>query len=96
MKLIIDIDERAYKGSLQLKTDDDMGFLAGHLINAVANGTPLPKGHGAIIDVKDIDRIHISDNGEVMIYKLGTDVKALVHAHPLAEADEENKNETDN
>lgn len=41
MKLIIDIDERAYKGCVKLKNNDDMGILGFHLINATANGTPL-------------------------------------------------------
>ncbi len=38
MKVIIEIDERAYKACLELKTDDDMGFLGAHLINATAKG----------------------------------------------------------
>lgn len=41
MKIIIDIDERAYKASLELKTDSDSGLLGAHLINATANGIPL-------------------------------------------------------
>ena len=41
MKLIIDIDERAYNASLELKTDNDSGLLGTHLINATANGIPL-------------------------------------------------------
>ena len=41
MKLIIDIDERAYKACMKLKNNDDMGILGLHLINATANGTPL-------------------------------------------------------
>lgn len=41
MKLIIDIDERAYKGCVKLKSNDDMGVLGFHLINATADGTPL-------------------------------------------------------
>lgn len=41
MKLIIDIDERAYKGCMELKSNDDMGLLGLHLINATANGIPL-------------------------------------------------------
>lgn len=41
MKLIIDIDERAYKGCVKLKNNDDMGVLGFHLINATANGIPL-------------------------------------------------------
>lgn len=43
MKLVIDIDERVYKGCLKLKNDNDMGVLGFHLINATANGIPFQK-----------------------------------------------------
>jgi len=43
MKLIIDIDERVYKDCLKLKSDNDMGVLGFHLINATANGISLEK-----------------------------------------------------
>jgi len=39
MKIIIDIDERAYKACKELKTNDDSGLLGAHLINAAADGT---------------------------------------------------------
>ena len=63
MQIIIDIDARAYNKSLKLAGDEDGGILGMHLINAVANGTPLPKGHGRLIDVKDLlDIIGLEDN----------------------------------
>ena len=46
MKIIIDIPEKTYE---QLKFLNKQGF--GTVIDeAVANGTPLPKGHGRLID----------------------------------------------
>lgn len=50
MQIVIDIDVRAYNKCLKLVDDNDGGILGMHLINAVANGTPLPKGHGRLID----------------------------------------------
>lgn len=50
MQIIIDIDVRAYNKCLKLVNDNDGGILGIHLINAVAKGTPLPKGHGRLID----------------------------------------------
>ena len=48
MKIIIDIPEKTYE---QLKFLNKQGF--GTVIDeAVANGTPLPKGHGDLIDRK--------------------------------------------
>lgn len=50
MQIVIDIDVQAYNKCLKLVDDNDGGILGIHLINAVANGTPLPKGHGRLID----------------------------------------------
>ena len=50
MRIVIDIDVRAYDKCLKLVDDNDGGILGMHLINAVAKGTPLPKGHGRLID----------------------------------------------
>ena len=48
MKLIIDIDEDVYK----LFTGNGQGIkvVRFNLENALKNGTPLPKGHGDLID----------------------------------------------
>ena len=54
MRLIIDIDEElyeAYKGRPPMLGDAGMDMIA----QAIANGTPLPKGHGRLIDADDID-----------------------------------------
>lgn len=45
MKLIIDIPERMY---LSAKEDALCGAIL--LVDAIKNGTPLPKGHGRLID----------------------------------------------
>lgn len=45
MKILIDIDDRAYNKCLKLANDDDdMGFVGLHLINAVAKGEIINKG----------------------------------------------------
>ena len=54
MQIVIDIDVRAYNKCLKLANDNDEGILGIHLINAVANGTPLPKGHGRLIDADEL------------------------------------------
>ena len=46
MKIVIDIDEIAYKGCLLLVKHGEGS--ASDI--AIANGTPLPKGHGRLID----------------------------------------------
>lgn len=57
MQIVIDIDVRAYNKCLKLVDDNDGGILGMHLINAVANGTPLPKGHGKLIDKKEAEKM---------------------------------------
>lgn len=45
MKILIDIDDRAYNECLKLANEeDDMGFIGLHLINAVAKGEIIDKG----------------------------------------------------
>jgi len=59
MQIVIDISEEMYE---DLKYLNVHGFTTA-VEEAVANGTPLPKGHGRLIDVNDIlDRIGLEDN----------------------------------
>lgn len=57
MKMIIDIPESVYN---QIVEED----LGGIMANAIKHGTPLPKGHGALIDRDWLDdncELHFSD-----------------------------------
>lgn len=51
MEIVIEIDDEMYK---QVNTNDDVYVLNDIdcilIENAIANGTPLPKGHGRLID----------------------------------------------
>ena len=51
MKLMIDIPEEEY----ELVRHENKSFRTElELMNAVANGTPLPKGHGRLIDADEL------------------------------------------
>lgn len=52
IELVVKIPEEAYK---LLKNEGVDWLGAEHILNAVANGIPLPKGHGAIKDVSHIE-----------------------------------------
>lgn len=56
MKVIIDIPEKAYE---LLKSKSELDNIAESII---ANGTPLPKGHGRLIDADDLIQDIIDDN----------------------------------
>ena len=47
MKIVIDIDEYNYK---LIQDGNYCGILSHEIYNAIKNGTPLPKGHGRLID----------------------------------------------
>lgn len=55
MKIVIDISDKVYEdivnGIIYTSTRD----VQGEVTYAVQNGTPLPKGHGRIVDVGTID-----------------------------------------
>lgn len=52
MKIIIDISEAEYEDIKYFGTivDESRDYIA----SSILNGTPLPKGHGRLIDVKQI------------------------------------------
>lgn len=50
MKLVIDIPEEIY-----LNVKKDYLYDTEVIVNAFKNGTPLPKGHGRLIDTDAID-----------------------------------------
>ena len=79
MKLIIDIDEKAYNGCVKLKNNDDMGILGFHLINATANGIPLEDIKAEIEEEKlDVDL----DIGNETIYNNAiNDVLEILDKH---------------
>ena len=56
MKLIIDIDENVYTRLFDNGTDfyDTDDILA--MVKAIRKGTPIPKGHGRIIDADKLNR----------------------------------------
>ena len=56
MQIVIDIDEKVREHILDLANDGKeipLGINA-HMIRAIANGTPLPKGHGRLVDYDEI------------------------------------------
>jgi len=53
MQIVIDIDDERYKDIQRIATVQLKGRTP-TLEQAIASGTPLPKGHGRILDEKDI------------------------------------------
>ena len=58
MKIVIDIDEDTYKDIKKGKVYSSMRDVPQESVLAIANGTPLPKGHGRLIDADAIEYTH--------------------------------------
>ena len=84
MKIVIDIDDRLY-GSILLNCV--YGYPS--LTKAIKNGTPLPKGHGRLIDESKITQItfHKECEGELGC-KTGRLVFGETDAPTVIEAEE--------
>lgn len=55
MKIVIEIPEEIYKHTQEYEIGGFNTENDATLFVAIKNGTPLPKGHGDLIDKKDID-----------------------------------------
>ena len=89
MQIVIDIPEEEYEGMVN---SEDCGLHT--LTRAIANGTPLPKGHGRLIDIDDATK----DIDTVMKYFTATILDGVIvgvacSAPTVLEADKESKND---
>lgn len=76
MQIVIDISEEEYN---KIK-ENDMGFYNGRFFQMVRNGTPLPKGHGRLIDAD-----------AVLEEPIGDTYKDIEIAETIVEADTESE-----
>ena len=52
MQIVIEIPKKVYNALTHI--DFDAHFVVDEMRKSIANGTPLPKGHGRLIDERDI------------------------------------------
>lgn len=63
MTLVVKIDNEHYERIMRIEEGVTVYPTTLALYEAVKNGTPLPKGHGRLIDVNDLlDDINLEDN----------------------------------
>ena len=97
MQIVINISEKMYE---QLKFLDELGF--GTVIDeAVANGIPLPKGHGRLIDAdalekKMCDREEELKDDQAVWESSAVSVALDMFAPTIIEADKLPNNELEN
>lgn len=85
MKLVIDIHEKDYQS---IKN----GHIPFNIFNVIMNGTPLPKGHGRLIDVNQIvyEKECVYETDGCCTTRSTPDINATP---TIIEADKESENE---
>lgn len=86
MQIIIDIPDKEYKEIIDNKLNKSWDMT--HYERVIANGTPLPKGHGRILDEKDILDTENNDGGWydlVDMFEYIAGVKAIIEADKKGE-----------
>ena len=90
MKIIIDLPEARYKDIQRIASVQLENYHFKTAEQIIANGTPLPKGHGRLIDAREYEnsiRKHYFDNSTVIRC---TEI-ALDNAPTIIEADTESE-----
>ena len=62
IELVIKIDEKTYKDIKKGKIYSSIRDVPLESVSAIANGTPLPKGHGRLIDADSMWDIYHSND----------------------------------
>ena len=85
MQIVIDIPKEMYINALN-------GYLCGSetLVNAIKNGTPLPKGHGRLIDADKLrEEIFVVDSySEEPVKQQISDAPTIIEADKESELNE--------
>ena len=90
MKLIIDMPEEEWLFTkAKIVSEDDS-----YVDRAIANGIPLPKGHGRLIDADNIKSYFSNKEGDAFTVFHFYD--AIKNTPTIIEADKEQTDETDN
>jgi len=83
MQIVIDIPMDAYNNLIKYGYKNLGSFDCGNILKAVTNGTPLPKGHGRLIDADAFERRCMFDSDiedmQDVIYAL-RDYKSIIEA----------------
>lgn len=85
MQIVIDIDDDIAHGIIDGQNDEPRNIVRSYqatIADAIKNGTPLPKGHGRLIDADALN--FNADYNEPLISKLDFD-----NASTIIEADKE-------
>lgn len=79
MQIVIDIPEELFESAKE-------GYMCGNgiIVSAIANGIPLPKGHGRLIDADELKKHQYHDNNR---YENAVAVAYISWADTIVKAD---------
>lgn len=83
MEIVIKIPDKLYETIIS----DKYGVHQGCIYDIIRDGTPLPKGHGRLIDVDDIRVIELEDSLHIIRHEKGDEVDVYIDAPTIIEAD---------
>jgi hypothetical protein len=84
MKIVIDIDTEHYERIMRIEEGVTVYPTTLALYEAVKNGTPLPKGHGRLIDADELKKHKYHDNNR---FENAVAVAQIDWADTIIEAD---------
>ena len=94
IELVIKIDEEQYEFIKQSMTMDEVKnyhALLYDICKHIKSGTPLPKGHGDLIDADDIKVIELEDSLHIIRHEKGDEIDVYIDAPTIIEADKEER-----
>ena len=87
IQIVVEIPEEAYN---LLKNEGVDWLGAEHILNAVANGKPIPSGHGRLKDIDKIERLLDLEKPDNTIAKA---LKNIIEGVPTIIESDQNKDE---
>lgn len=91
IELVIKIDEEEYiniKNAINSLIENGVERASmSKLCLAILDGTPLPKGHGRLIDADDIRVIELEDSLYILRHEKGDEIDFYIDAPTIIEAD---------
>ena len=87
IELVIKIPEKVYNALTH--TEFDANLVVDEMRKAIVQGTPLPKGHGRLIDADDIRVIELEDSLHIIRHEKGDEIDVYIDAPTIIEADKE-------
>ena len=86
MQIVIELSKEELD---DIKNNDYIDNTYYTMFDAITNGVVLPKGHGKLIDINNINVIELEDSLHIIRHEKGDDVDVYIDAPTVVEADKD-------